>query len=124
MHYRGELADASKGVYMSRYSDTCTPSPFINDQCLRILICKVLLGRSRKVLPSASKTSWTTPPDPTYNSYVSLIPDVVSPGTSNFHSRYLNSLIYIYEYSDNGNTADRPASIFPLSVVEVQCNKV
>jgi hypothetical protein len=93
MNYRGDLADASKGVYLSRFADTCTPCAFINDQCLRILVCKVLLGKSRRVLPSPNANMWTSAPDFNYNSYMALSPDNIRPDISSPFARYINSLV-------------------------------
>lgn len=80
---------------MSKHPDCCSPSAFLNDQNLRILICKVLLGKSRRVLPSTNQSSWTLSPDVNYNSYVALTTDNVNSITASPLVRYKNSLVIL-----------------------------
>lgn len=58
-------------MYLSRYADTATPSYFLADQTMRLLICKVLPGRSKRLKPQASNAGWKLAPDPAFNSHVS-----------------------------------------------------
>ncbi|KAI6234631.1 hypothetical protein M3Y99_00782000 [Aphelenchoides fujianensis] len=125
MNYHGELGDASKGVYLSRYSDVCTPSALLNGQNLRVLVCRVLLGKTKMVAPDW-KHKTTLAPDPDFHSHISALPEEES--RTCWLSRPSNAtntrwFMYVYEYLEDGTTADRPTMILPLSVVEYQCNK-
>ncbi|KAI6200365.1 hypothetical protein M3Y96_00726100 [Aphelenchoides besseyi] len=112
MSFHGELGDASKGVYLSCYADTCTPTAMMPDHNMRILVCKVLLGNSKRVVPHWNNNA-IMQPDLKYNSHIA------TPISGNGHL----SPIYVYDYQEDGVFADRPPMVVPISIVELQCNK-
>ncbi|KAI6214083.1 hypothetical protein M3Y94_00226800 [Aphelenchoides besseyi] len=120
MSFHGELGDASKGVYLSCYADTCTPTAMMPDHNMRILVCKVALGNSKRVVPHWNNNA-IMPPDLKFNSHVAT--PISGNGYLSPVQRYKHSLIYVYDYQEDGVFADRPPMVVPISVVELQCNK-
>lgn len=110
------LGDPSTGVYLSKCADTCSVSPLIPFLPHRIIIFKVLLGRTQVVPSNNYLVPANLDLDPSYNSR-SL--RSVNPPRSN-HDTFHFNMVYAYdvEVDERGITAmEYPRSIYPYAAV-------
>uniref|UniRef100_A0A1I7S3D4 DUF3715 domain-containing protein n=1 Tax=Bursaphelenchus xylophilus TaxID=6326 RepID=A0A1I7S3D4_BURXY len=122
-NYMGEIGDATEGIYFSRYADVSSPALFMSGQPVRMLVCKVLLGRAKKVIPQPNKTGWKICPDRNFNSHISADTNL-NLADQPPHIRYRHSQMFVYEFDRSGRTTvDRPASIFPMAIISLDIAK-
>ncbi|CAD5219670.1 unnamed protein product [Bursaphelenchus okinawaensis] len=118
--FNGEIGDANEGVYLSRFADVVHPGFYLNDQPIKILICRVLLGQTKKIAPLSNKAGWSMIPDKTKNSHICNDPPLRL-SEQPPHIRFRHSQMFVYEYDEAGRaTVDRPSTILPLAVASIE----
>ncbi|KAH7731072.1 hypothetical protein AAVH_02121 [Aphelenchoides avenae] len=112
----GDLGRSDQGVYLSKHPDTVSPAPFFDGVPHRILIFKMLRGRSKPV----NFESFRDAPDPTFHSHVARhYYDSTGGGISQAspHTRFRHSQIFLFEYEGEGRYAKVLSSVYPIAIV-------
>ncbi|KAE9553785.1 hypothetical protein FO519_003006 [Halicephalobus sp. NKZ332] len=110
------LGDPGTGVYLSKCADTCSVSPLIPFLPQRLIIFKVLLGRTQVIYGNNYLNPGSLDLEPSYNSRC-LRP---TNGPRSNHDAFHFNMVYAYdvEVDEKGITAmEYPRSIYPYAAV-------
>uniref|UniRef100_A0A1I7XDP3 DUF3715 domain-containing protein n=1 Tax=Heterorhabditis bacteriophora TaxID=37862 RepID=A0A1I7XDP3_HETBA len=112
--FRGDLGQASQGVYVYKNADLVSPAPFYTSEAQRIMIFRTARGRSHVVgIDSADL-------DPT-----DQCSSHITSGSTSFPNRLMSfrySAVYHYELNSDLNALDVPSGVLPYAVVDLTIN--
>ncbi|TKR86589.1 hypothetical protein L596_011155 [Steinernema carpocapsae] len=112
-NFLGEIGSHEQGVYVSKHPDLVTPAPFFEGISLKILVVKLLLGRSKEV----GIGSCDIDADPSFNSHFPVM--TMEKRFMTRFDLYRSAQLFAYEHDASANVVTFPRSVLPYAVVTV-----
>ncbi|KAK0411306.1 hypothetical protein QR680_005594 [Steinernema hermaphroditum] len=116
-NFLGELGSHEQGVYVSRHSDLISPAPYFDGMSVKMLIVKLLLGKSKEV----GLGSCDLDADPSYNSHFTQWPNNAQKSRLSRFELYRYNRLFVYEHDSSANVVPFPRSVLPYAVITLNC---